>query len=199
MGHFRSRLAVRTKPKGEEGIWSPFDAKAINRKRQAQEAYEYGWIDEAEEYFLESEKIVKTDFSVHVSLGLIYLFQKIDKEKALSYFEKAIKYARPKSPYYTSYALLHKALIEFDFGQVNDAEKSSSEAIDLSPDFTEALYQNAQYNAQLKNIGKTITNLEKAIRIDKNYCVKADNDPMFDSIRNNINKLFEKLREESKK
>ncbi len=61
----------------EEGIWSPFDAKAINRKRQAQEAYEYGWIDEAEEYFLESEKIVKTDFSVHISLGIIYLFKKV--------------------------------------------------------------------------------------------------------------------------
>ena len=103
----------------EEGIWSPFDAKAINRKRQAQEAYEYGWIDEAEEYFLESEKIVKTDFSVHISLGMIYLFKKIDKRKALSYFEKAIKYARPKSPYYTSYALLHKALIEFDFGELS--------------------------------------------------------------------------------
>ena len=183
----------------EEGIWSPFDAKAINRKRQAQEAYEYGWIDEAEEYFLESEKIVKTDFSVHISLGIIYLFKKIDKVEALSYFEKAIKYARPKSPYYTSYALLHKALIEFDFGQVNDAEKSSAEAIDLSPNFTEALYQNAQYNAQLENVEKSISNLEKAIRIDKIYCIKADNDPMFDPIRKSVNKLFKKLREEGKK
>jgi hypothetical protein len=174
----------------EEGIWSPFDAQARNRKKQAQEAYEYGWIDEAEEYFLESEKIVKTDFSVHISLGMIYLFHKIEKEKALTYFEKAAKYAKPKSTFHTSYAILRQALIKFDFGKVNEAEKLSSEAIELCPDFAEALYQNSQYNAQLSNKKKSLWALNKAIQLDKYYALKASNDTMFDPIRSEMDKLF---------
>jgi len=130
---------------------------------------------------------------------MLYLFHKIDKEKSLSYFVKAIKYSKPKSAFHTSYALLHKALIHFDMGNTVEAEEASFEAISLSPNFTEALYQNAQYNAQLLNIDKSIANLEKAIRSDKLYCLKANKDPMFDPIRERVNRLFEKLRAEEKK
>lgn len=64
---------------------------------------------------------------------------------------------------------------------------------------TEALYQNAQYNAQLRNSIKSIGNLEKAIRLDKLYCLKANKDEMFNPIREAVNCLFEKLRDEEKK
>ena len=162
-----------------QGIWHPFDAQAKNRKEHAQEAYNAGWYDDAEEYFLESEKIVRFDFSVHISLGLIYLFHKIDKQKALVYFDKAIKYASPKSAYYKSYALLYKALILFDFGQIKEAEQFSQEAIDSSSNFIEAYYQNAQYNAILKNSEKSIHQLDIAVSNDIGYCLKANNDPSF--------------------
>lgn len=33
------------------------------------------------------------------------------------------------------------------------------------------------------------------MKIDFNYCIKADNDSMFDAIRNDVNKLFAKLRD----
>jgi len=182
-----------------EVLMAPLDTQAKERRKRAQEAYTNGWIEDAEEEFLESEKLNKFDFSIHMSLGMIYLFNRIDKEKALSYFEKAIKYSKPKSTFYTSYALLYKALIHFDMGNNNDAEKSSAEAIRLSPKFTEAIYQNAQYNAQLLNIDKSMANLEKAIKSDKLYCLKANKDKMFDPIRESVNKLFEKLRNEEKK
>jgi tetratricopeptide (TPR) repeat protein len=64
---------------------------------------------------------------------------------------------------YTSYALLYKALIKRDFGLIEDAEKCTSEAIKLSPGFTEAMYQNAQYNALLNRPEKAIPLLKKAI------------------------------------
>lgn len=182
----------------EKGIWSPYDARARNKKEQAQEAYNYGWIDESEEYFLESEQILKTDFSVHISLGMIYLFHKIDKGKALSYFEKAIKYARPKSNFYTSFALLHKALIHFDLNDLNSAINSAIEAIELSPNFSEAYYQLAQYYAQSKEAKKSIDNLYIAIKSDKNYCLKADNDSLLDPVRENVNSLFELIRNDEK-
>lgn len=182
-----------------EVLMAPLDTQAKERRKRAEDAYANGWIEDAEEEFLESEKLNKFDFSIHISLGMIYLFKLVDKEKALSYFEKAIKYSKPKSSFHASYALLHKALIHCDMGNTEEAEKSSHEAITLSPSLTEALYQNAQYNAQLRNTSKSIENLEKAIRLDKLYCLKANKDEMFDPIRDAVNRLFEKLRDEEKK
>jgi tetratricopeptide (TPR) repeat protein len=179
-------------------LMAPLDTQAKERRKRAQTAFANGWIDDAEEEFLESAKLNKFDFSIHISLGLIYLFSKIDKTKALSCFESAIKYARPQSPYYTSYALLHKALIKFDLGDVDEAERSTAEAVDLSPDFAEALYQNAQYNAQLTNAGKATARLEEAIKQDRYYCLKVNADSLFDPIREQVNDLFHRLRDEEK-
>lgn len=168
------------------GIWHPFDAAARNKKELAQKAFDRGWFGDAEKYFLDSENIISFDFSVHISLGMIYLFHKVDRQKALSYFDKAIMYARPESNYYTSYALLYKSLILFDFGKVREAEQHSQEAIDLSPTFVEAYYQNAQYNSKLGNFPKAIIRLEFAINNDKRYSLKAEADELFDPMKSLI-------------
>lgn len=183
----------------EEGVWSPFDAQARNRKKQAQEAFSCGWIDEAEEYFLESEQIVKMDFTVHISLGMIYLFHKIDKIKALSYFDNAIKYSTPKSAYYKSYSLIHKALILFDLGKTKEAEQTTDEAILIYPNMLEAYYQNSQYNAQLGNTRKSLHHLEYVIKQQAAYCLKADKDNLLDPIRSELLELIKRLTEENNK
>ena len=177
----------------EEGIWHPFDVQARNRKKQAQEAYSNGWIDEAEEYFKESEKIVKTDFTVHLSLGMIYMFHKINKNTALDHFEKAARYATPKSSYYKSYALLYKSMILFDFEKTNDAELVSQEAIETSPDFIHLYYQNAIYNAQLGNKQKALIQLKHAILNDRLYAIKANSESLFEPIRSDILKLIQEI------
>jgi len=182
-----------------EILMAPLDTQARERRKRAEEAYANGWIEDAEEEFLASEQLNRFDFSIHMSLGMIYLFHIIDKRKALAYFEKAAKYARPKSSFHVSYALLYKALIHFDMGNAEEAERVSSEAVELSPDFAEALYQNAQYNAQLSNVKKSVVNLEKAIRSDRLYCLKADKDELFDPIRSEVDALFERLRNEEGK
>ncbi|PIU56450.1 MAG: hypothetical protein COS87_02180, partial [Chloroflexi bacterium CG07_land_8_20_14_0_80_45_17] len=87
-----------------EVLMAPLDTQAKERRKRAEEAYANGWFEDAEEEFLESEKLNKFDFSIHISLGMIYLFHKVDKQKALSYFDKAIKYSQPKSAFHASYA-----------------------------------------------------------------------------------------------
>jgi len=178
-----------------EVLMAPLDTQAKELRKRAEDAYANGWFEDALEDFLQSEMKNKYDFTVHISIGMIYLFQKVDRDKAFEYFQKAVKYARPKSKYHASFALLHGALIKRDCELIKVAEELSAEAIELTPDFTEARYQNAEYNAQLKNIQKSIGNLEAAIKIDPNYCLKADNDSMFDPVRPDVNKLFERLRD----
>lgn len=179
-----------------EVLMAPLDTQAKELKKRAEDAYANGWYEDALEDFTESEKKNKYDFSVHISIGMIYLFHLIDRDKALVYFEQAARYAKPKSAYHASFALLHAALIKRDQNKIEDAERFTTEAIELSPDFAEALYQNAQLNAQLKNAEKCIYNLEKAISIDRNYCLKANSDEMFNPVRNEVNALFERLRNE---
>ncbi len=148
------------------------------------------------EGFAELETFIKDDFSACISIGMIYLFHKIDKEKALEYFDRAIKYARPYSTYYTSYALLYKALIKRDFGLIEEAEKCSREAIKLSPGFTEAKYQNAQYNALLNRPEEAIPLLKKVIKGDIAYCLKINGEHVFKQINSKITELYEEIRTE---
>ncbi|ETR65420.1 MAG: hypothetical protein OMM_06049 [Candidatus Magnetoglobus multicellularis str. Araruama] len=86
-----------------EVLLAPLDTQAKELRKRAEEAYSNGWIDEALDDFLKSENKNKYDFSVLISIGIIYLFRKKDKSKALEYFEKAIKYSKPKSSYHTSF------------------------------------------------------------------------------------------------
>ncbi|MGR3303026.1 MAG: tetratricopeptide repeat protein [Candidatus Scalindua sp.] len=163
---------------------------------KAEDAYASGKMDNALVYLTELEPHTVKDFSVCISLGMIYLFHKIDKEKALEYFERAVKNARSLSAYYASYALLYKALIKRDFGLIAEAEECTNEAIKLSPDFTEAMYQNAQYNALLNRPEKAVSLLKKAIKEDVNYCLKISGERDFNGIKSEIIKLYEEIRNE---
>lgn len=175
---------------------APLDTQAKELRTRAQEAFSNGWFDDAEIDYLESEEKNRYDFTVHISLGLIYLFHKINKEKALEYFEKAIKYAKPKSNYYTSYALLHKAIIMLDLNKVEEAERATQEAITLSPDLREAYYQNAQYNALLGNTELSFKSLIHCVKYDINYLLKYDNDPLFEKCKAELNNSLENVRKE---
>jgi tetratricopeptide (TPR) repeat protein len=168
-----------------------------NLRWDAEEDYGSGKIDHALHSFRELLTENQYDFSVHMSMGIIYLFHKIDKEKALSCFDKAIRHAgKLSAAYYTSYALLYKALIKRDYGLIEEAEELTNQAIKTLPNFTEAVYQNAQYNALLNKPDKVIPLLKKAINDDIIYCLKINNEKDFDGMRSQINKLFEEVRDE---
>ncbi|MBC8550561.1 MAG: hypothetical protein H8D23_13020 [Candidatus Brocadiales bacterium] len=175
-------------------IYKVPDGKMDQLRHNADEAFAMGDMERAIELFAEVESLIKDDFSICVSYGMIYLFHKIDKEKALVYFDRAIKYVRPHSTYYTSFALLYKALIKRDFGLIEEAENCTNEAIYLSPGFTEAMYQNAQYNALLKRPEDAIPLLKKAIKEDIVYCLKILWEQDFKQISSEIAQLYEELR-----
>lgn len=180
-----------------EVLNAPLDTQAKELRKRAEKAYANALHDDALIDFLESENKNRYDFSVHISIGMIYLFHLKNRDKALEYFEKAIKYARAESPYHTSYALLYKGLIYRDLGRLTDAEQCSSKAIEYSPEFLEAWYQNAQYNSQLGNFDNGLISLEKAIRNDRNYALKSDQDILFNPMRKKVGNLIISLRDDA--
>ena len=177
-------------------LYAAADKKTKHLREEVEEDYGQGHTDYALENFLILTRENEFDFSAHMSVGIIYLFHKIDKEKALDYFDKAVTYAQKQSTYYASYALLYKALIKRDYGLIEEAERLTKKAVATLSNFTEAMYQNALCNALLNKPDKAIPLLKQAIDIDVVYCLKINNEPAFDGIRPQITKLFEEVREE---
>jgi len=172
----------------------PLDTQAKELKKRAEYAYRNGWIDDALKDFLESEKKNRYDFTIHQNLGNIYLFEKKAPDKALEYYEKAVKYATPKSSYYTSISLLHKGLVKYLQKDFKEAYNATLKAIELSPDFYEAHYQHAQYCVNLGKYNETINHLKEAIiEGDKYYCLKAGSEKDFDVMKEQLKSLFKEL------
>ena len=175
-------------------LQAPLDTQAKELKKRAEYAYQNGWIDDALKDFLESEKKNRYDFTIHQNLGNIYLFKKKDQDKALEYYKKAVKYATPKSSYYTSISLLHIGVVKYLQKDFKEAYNATLKAIELSPDFYEAHYQHAQYCASLGKYNEAIKNLKKAIvEGDKYYCVKAESEKDFDVMKEQLKSLFKEL------
>jgi tetratricopeptide (TPR) repeat protein len=178
-------------------LQAPLDTQAKELKKRAEYAYRNGWFDDALEDFLESEKKNRYDFTIHQNLGNICFFEKENPEKALEYYEKAAKYATPKSPYHASIAFLHIGLIRYLQGNFQKACEATLKALELSPDLYEAHYQYAQYCANLGEYSEAVEHLEIAIEGDRYYCVKADSEKDFDAMKEQLISLFEELRDKS--
>ncbi len=176
-----------------KALYASQDASLMNMRLLAQDAYEGGEIADALSIYSELSQKYQDDFSVFMSLGIISLFYEKNKEKALDNFNKAIEIARSQSDYYTSYALLYKAFVLRGLDLLEEAEKASKQAINISPDFTEAIYQNAQYNALLQKPDKVIPSISKVIHIDILYCLKINNEQDFNGIRQSLEAVFEEI------
>jgi len=177
-------------------ISAPLDTQSKELRIRAEKAYKNGWFDDALNDFIRAEKNNRYDFTIHINLGHIYFFHKSDIKTALHYYENAIKYSKPESKYYCSYALMHKAFLKYLQKDIMYAEKIMDEAVNLSPNFAEALYRNAQYSALMNKPEKSIGLLSKAIKIDVNYCEKILNESDFDKIIKQIIELFKKLKDD---
>jgi len=174
-------------------IYASLEPSVAELRFLAQEDYENGRIADAVDNFSKLSQCCEDDFSVFLSLGIISLFHEKDKEKALEHFNKAVEIVEPQSDFYMSYALLYKALVLRNLDRIDEAQRFSRQAVDLSPDFTEALYQNAQYSALLQNTDTAISSLKTIIGVDILYCLKITNEQDFDGIKPQITKILKEV------
>lgn len=115
----------------KEILERPLDTQAKELRKRAEFAYLNGWMDEAENDLLESEKKNYQDFIALHILGNIYYHHKKNQQKALEYFQKAAKYAAPQSKIDACKALICAAKVYKEIGRVEDAYKSTRMAMEL--------------------------------------------------------------------
>lgn len=200
MGKVLWKLEIQQSELAEilEPLQAPLDTQAKELRKRAETAYIQGWYDEALNDFLESEEKNYQDFTVHQSIGNIYLYHKLDLDKALESFLKGGKYAEPHSAYHSAYTYLHAGFVCYLQRKDTEAVQHTAKAIKLFPKLSEAHYNHAKFAAVTANAEVAISSLETAILADKRYCLKANADKDFTPIRNEVQALFEKLRQKAR-
>jgi tetratricopeptide (TPR) repeat protein len=112
----------------EEIRLAEFEREARAYRARAERSYLNGWYEEALGDFLEAEKRNYPDYTVHRSIAQIYLYHIIDLPKALEYFLKAAKYARPsdqkqaaEAHYFAGIVCVIEGRLEQALGQLEQA------------------------------------------------------------------------------
>jgi len=181
-----------------ELLEAPLTTQARELRRRAVFAYQSGWIEDAIRDFLEAEKKNVYDFTVHQNLGNLFFFHKQDPATALKYYEKAAKYAAPRSRYHAAYAQLHIGLVKYLQDKISDACEATARALELEPTLLEAHYQHAQYCARCGRYDEAQKHLQIAVEGDRRYCLKISSENDFNVMREGIESWFESLRADAR-
>lgn len=170
-----------------------FEREARTYRNNAEEAYQNGWYDDALADFLEAEKRNRRDFAVHRSIGNIYFYHLIDLDKAVDYFSKAAKYARPYNARHSAESHYFAGMVSATQQKLQEARAHLSEAISLNTRFYEAHYMLAGFAAMLGDALLATQSLEKAINGDPRYFERSKSDRMFDSVRPQITPSLDRI------
>lgn len=176
-------------------------AKAAREDReQGERAYVNGWVDEALESFQNAEVKNYEDFSVHFQLADLYAELGNDG-KAIEYYEKTAKYARPYSRNIAAEALLGVAGLRERQGDLESAYTCATEARELKPAQCRIARRVAYVCARLAvRTGRTseaVAALRRLFSIAPRTSLWVPGKPVFASIRRNIHELLNELRAES--
>ena len=202
---------------------SPLLTQARELYRIGLDRLQKGLIDKALEAFIKAEEKNDTDFFIEFQLGKLYLYgideddNVIDLKKAREHLRLAVRYGKgelkilPEFNRFLGEACFHASVAYYvSAGEPEVANKDEEvreflshsldfihEAIEVYPKVSEFYYHYAKYSALLGEGESALKNLETAIKIDKRYTIKAEMDKDFDSVREDVIKLYEKLRDES--
>jgi tetratricopeptide (TPR) repeat protein len=195
MGDVAWKLEIQTSVLNNllRALQAPLDIASKELRARAEDAYRNGWYEEALADFLQSEQKNYQDFAVHRSIGNIYLYHLVDLSKAVDYFQKASKYARPRD---TRQAAEAEFFAGVGFGLLQNYESAVNhmrEATTLNPNFYDAYYMCASFAGLLGYAHAAVEGAERAIEGDARYYERCARDHCFDKVRTEINRLLPRL------
>lgn len=207
---YKLDLQNETLKRIEALLEGPLDTQAKELRKRGKVAYDNDWFDEAETDLLEAERKNYQDFIALHILGNIYCFHKKNNQKALEYYEKAAKYAAPRSKADACKALLCAANVYKELGNSEDAYKSTKLAIETLSGVrfekrnvaenlcTQVFYNHAAYAAMTSRVDESIKylrNVEVIWNKDATCLIAADNDERFSNVKQEKENLKRELRD----
>jgi len=171
---------------------TPTLTKANELRQIAEELNQRGVLDKSEEFFLKAIKLNPLDYRSYIGLAQTYLqLNKFDNAKI--FLEKSLPYAPKGEIDYKSYSyrlIGHIYESEEDYYKAMNALNT---AIELSPGYSDAHYDYAQYCAQAGLLELCLSSLEKAILIKPMYWYLAKIEQNFSSFRNEVDNFLSKI------
>src|SRR5262249_22256456 len=177
----------------EEIRLAEFEREARAYRTRAERAYLNGWYEEALGDFLEAEKRNYPDYTVHRSIAQIYLYHIIDLPKALEYFLKAAKYARPSDQKQAAEAHYFAGIVCVVERQLEPALDHLRQATELNPELAEAHFERSRVASLMGDGEHVAASLAEAIEGDARYYERAKSDATFDPIRRQVQALLDQL------
>jgi WD40 repeat protein len=170
-----------------------FEREARAYRARAERAYLNGWYEEALGDFLEAEKRNYPDYAVHRSIAQIYLYHIVNLPKALEYFLKAAKYARPSDQKQSAEAHYFAGVVCAIERRLESALEYLRQATQLNPDLAEAHYERSRVASLLSHGEEAVASLAQAIKSDARYYERARSDAAFESIHPQVQILLDQL------
>src|SRR5215475_7678728 len=150
----------------EEIRLAEFEREARAYRTRAERAYLNGWYEEALDDFLEAEKRNYPDYTVHRSIAQIHLYHIVNLPKALAYFLKAAKYARPSDQKQAAEAHYFAGIVCVIERQLEPALGNLRQATELNPELAEAHYEQSRIASLLGDDEQAVASLTRAINGD---------------------------------
>ena len=173
------------------------EIKADEWRLMAEEHRRRGDYDQALKFFLRSLDANALDYRTYIGLAELYL--QIGKfAHAKTYFEKSLPHAPFKGNFtYKSYSLRFIGHIFYCWEDYDKAIDSLKRAVELSPNYTKAYYDLAQYYAVEGDTKNAIPALRKVVETDIFFLHLAERERNFNPIKNAVLQLRDNLREET--
>lgn len=162
---------------------------------QGVKRYETTEFDFARERFSKALEANRTNHFAYQYLGFIAVAED-SSDEAIRNFDLARKFA--ETDYYKALALSHLARSNHALGDDTTAVNFAKSATAAHSDTAKFWYELASYNTYLGRKDEAISALREAIERDWTYWAVVSSDTDFDSIRFDVNRLLDGLREREK-
>ncbi len=181
---------------------SPSETKANEWRKFGEELRRRGILDKSEDYFLRALDANPLDYRTYIGLGYTYL-QANSPNEAKKYFEESLLHA-PKNQSFDYKSYSYRLL-----GHLHECQEQLETAIDylqrsisLSPNYEYGYYDLAKYLTRRKNETQSFAALKKAISINPEIFIIAENDIGFNdaskSLKYVLNEVYNKEKEKAK-
>ncbi|MEW5818169.1 MAG: tetratricopeptide repeat protein [Spirochaetota bacterium] len=179
-----------------EILSAPLATRSRELRNRGLKAFSDGLYEDALDDLKNAASLNRYDFIVHITIGMIYWRHLDDVSQAIDSFQKSVRYAKPDSPYYASYALLNLMQIEYAQGNFSNALEHALQARDLAVNSPAAHYACAQCYAALEDRENALEVLKRCLRMDVRYALRSYNDGAFTSFQSDLEGVYGALAEE---
>lgn len=176
---------------------TPGETQAEEWRLMAEEHRRRGDYDHSLKFFLKSLDANSLDYRTYIGLAELYLH--IGRfAYAKTYFERSLPHAPFRGNFnYKSYSLRFIGHIYYCWEDCDKAIESLKRAVELSPNYTKAYYDLAQYYAVNGDVRDAIPALRRVVEADIFFLHLAERERNFNPIKNAVLQLRDNLREET--